>query len=131
MLDLSAKEVATLENVMTIAILLIVVAVAVFLNVVATWKVRQSSGLTRSQKTAQTILAWILPFFGAIAVIVISTDPAERQRRRTRVESGADGGGYFGGDGGGHHGSHGHGHGGDAGHGGDGGGHGGDGGGGH
>jgi hypothetical protein len=115
---------------MTIAILLSVVAAAVLLNVVATWKAHRSIGLTRSQKTAQTILAWIIPFFGAIAVIVVSTDPAERQKRAAAADPGADafsGVGYFGGDGG-HHGSHGHGS--DSGHGGDGGGH-GDGGGGH
>jgi uncharacterized membrane protein YgcG len=114
---------------MAIAILSFVVAVAVFLNVVATWKAHRYTGLTRAQKIAQTILAWIIPFFGAIAVIVVSTDPAERQKRAAAVDPGADGligGAYFGGDGG-HHG----GHGGDSGHGGDGGGQGGDGGGGH
>jgi hypothetical protein len=108
---------------MTIAILLFV-AVMVLLNVVATWKAHRSIGLSRSQKTAQTILAWIIPFFGAIAVIVVSTDPAERQKRAAAADQGADalsGGGYY--DGGGHyHGSHGHG--GDSGHAGDGGGHG-------
>ena len=72
------------ENVMTIMIVSFVVAAAVFLNVVATWKA-QATGLTRSQKTAQTILAWIIPFFGAIAVIVVSTDPAERQKRAAAV----------------------------------------------
>jgi hypothetical protein len=73
------------ENVMTIMILSFVVAAAVFLNVVATWKAHQASGLTSSQKTAQTILAWIIPFFDAIAVIVVSTDPAERQKRAAAV----------------------------------------------
>ena len=73
------------ENVMTIMILSFVVAAAVFLNLVATWRAHQSTGLTSSQKTAQTILAWIIPFFDAITVIVVSTDPAERQKRAAAV----------------------------------------------
>lgn len=118
---------------MEIVILLVVVGVAVFLSMVATWMVRRSVALTRLQKAAQIILAWVIPFLGATAVISILTDPKDRERRRrqAKMNSGAEAessGGYFGGEGG-HHG--GHGHGGDAGHGGDGGGHGGDGGGGH
>ena len=121
---------------MAIVIILIVVAVLVPLNIVATWKAQRSIGLRRSQKTAQTILTWIVPFLGAIAVIVVSTHPRDRKNRPATPDPGADvlsGGGYFGGDGGGHYGSHGHGHGhgGDAGHGGDGGAASGDGGGGH
>jgi hypothetical protein len=119
-------------NTTEILILLVVVGAAVFLSIVATWMVRRSVALTRYQKAAQIILAWVIPFLGATAVIVILTDPKDRERRRARVNGGGEvesGGGYFGGDGSGHHGSHGHG--GDAGHGGDGGGHGGDGGGGH
>jgi hypothetical protein len=118
---------------MEIIILLVVVGAAVFLSIVATWMVRRSVALTRSQKAAQIILAWVIPFLGATAVIVILTDPKDRERRRARVNTGGEAessGGYFGGEGG-HHGGHGGGHGGDAGHGGDGGGHGGDGGGGH
>jgi hypothetical protein len=38
---------------MEIAIILIVVGLAVFLNVVATWKVRRSVTLTRFQQGAQ------------------------------------------------------------------------------
>jgi len=120
---------------MEIAILIIIVGIAVFLSIVATWMVRRSVALTRAQKAAQIVLAWVIPFLGATAVIVILTDPKDRERRRARVNSGGEvesSGGYFGGEGG-HHGGHGHSHGGDgdAGHGGDGVGHGGDGGGGH
>jgi hypothetical protein len=109
---------------MEIIILLVVVAAAVFFSIVATWMVRRSVALTGSQKAAQIILAWVIPFLGAPAVIVILTDPKDRERRRARVNAGGEtegSGGYFGGEGG-HHG--GHGHCGDAGHGGDGGGHG-------
>jgi hypothetical protein len=118
---------------MAVGILLIVVAEAVFLSIVATWTVRRSVALTRSQKAAQIVLAWVIPFLGATVVIGILTDPKDRERRRARVNTGGEtdsSGGYFSGEGG-HHGGHGHSHGGDAGHGGDGGGHGGDGGGGH
>jgi hypothetical protein len=118
---------------MEILVIFAIAGVAAFLSIVATWLVRRSVVLTRSQKAAQIILAWIIPFLGATAVIVILTDPKDRERRRPRVNTGGEtesSGGYFGGEGG-HHGGHGHSHGGDAGHGGDGGGHGGDGGGGH
>ena len=118
---------------MEIIFLSILLSIVVFLDVVATWMVRRSVALTRSQKVAQIIVIWIIPCLGAVAVMVILTDPKERENRRTRMNSAGEvesNSGYFGGEGA-HHGGHGHGHGGDAGHGGDGGGHGGDGGGGH
>ena len=116
---------------MDVVILSIVVALAVILSVVATWRAQRSIGLTRSQKTAQVVLAWILPFIGAVGVIVMSIEPGEREKRA--AGAGDPGVGAMSGsstaEAGHHHGSHGHGH--DAGHSGDGGGHGGDGGGGH
>jgi uncharacterized membrane protein YgcG len=112
-------------------ILLIVVAVAVFLSVVATWMVRRSVALTGFQKVAQIVLAWVIPFLGAIAVISILTDPKDRERRRAK--RGANEESAIGGDSDlirySDRGSHSHsGHdafdgGGDGGHGGDGGGH--------
>ena len=116
---------------MEFVILLIVVAVAVFLSVVATWMVRRSVALTGFQKVAQIVLAWVIPFLGAIAVISILTDPKDRERRRAK--RGANEESAIGGDSDlirySDHGSHAHsGHdafdgGGDGGHGGEGGGH--------
>jgi hypothetical protein len=113
---------------MEVAIISIVVCLAVFLDVVATWMVRRSVALTRFQKGAQMVLVWMLPFVGAIVIISLLTDPEDRRRRQDRWvpndEGGSDGNvakreadphrEHWGDS------SHGHG---DGGHGGDGGGH--------
>ena len=49
---------------MEIAIGLIVVGLAVFLNVVATWMVRRSKVVSSFQIAALMILIWIVPFVG-------------------------------------------------------------------
>jgi hypothetical protein len=114
---------------MEIAIISIVVGLAVFLDVVATWTVRRSVALTRFQKGAQMGLVWMLPFVGSIVIISMLTDPEDR-RRRQRWDPNDEG--SLGSDGNvekreadphrGHWGDSGHGHG-DGGQGGDGGGH--------
>ena len=76
---------------MEIVILSIIVSIAVFLSIVATWMVRRSVVLTRFQKGAQIVLVWIVPFLGAIAVISILTDPKERRRRQANGSSSNEG----------------------------------------
>jgi hypothetical protein len=73
------------------AIIIVVLGLAVFLDVVATWMVLRSVVLSRFQKVAQTVLIWIVPFAGAIAVISILTDPKDRERRQSRRVSSGDG----------------------------------------
>jgi len=115
---------------MEIVIISIVVGLAVFLDVVATWMVRRSVALTRFQKGAQMVLVWMLPIVGAIVIISMLTDPEDRRRRQKRWDPNEEG--SLGSDGSvakseadphrDHWGDSGHGHG-DSGHGGDGGGH--------
>jgi hypothetical protein len=82
---------------MAVGLLLLIVAEAVFLSIIATWMVRRSVALTRSQKVARMILAWVIPFLGATVVIGILTDPKDRERRRARANTGGEtesGGGH-------------------------------------
>ncbi len=97
------------------------VCVIVYLNVVATWMLFRSRVVSGFQRGAQFVLIWLLPLLGAIVVISILTDPADRRRRQAKWTFGSDsmgGGGEYNVQPSDHHG----GHSGDGGHGGDGGG---------
>jgi hypothetical protein len=76
---------------MEIAIISIVVGLAVFLDVVATWMVGRSVASSRFQKVAQTVLIWVVPFLGAMLVISILTDPKDRASRQSKEVSSGDG----------------------------------------
>jgi hypothetical protein len=55
----------------TVALYIVFLTVVVVLNLVATVCLMPSNLYSRSQKTLQSVLIWVLPFVGAILVLTV------------------------------------------------------------
>jgi hypothetical protein len=75
---------------MEIALIFGLLLTLVLLNVKATQLVQHDELLSSAQRIAQITLAWLIPFIGAIIVMVMQHLLSEPRRRRQEADLGLD-----------------------------------------
>ena len=77
---------------MILDLLAIVLAFLIVLNAWVTWRVIRDDLSTGTQRCAQVLLVWIVPFFGALLVLHLQRQYPERSsgRYRDALDAGGD-----------------------------------------